>query len=84
MPAPVPDQADLLASLPEGHVAASRESRLALLAASRAAARNAYAPDSNFYVGAALLTRDGKIYQGNNTENGNYEGLTCGERGAIM
>lgn len=84
MLSPIPDQAALLASLPDDHAAVSRKNRLALLEASRAAAQNAYAPDSNFYVGAALLTKAGGTYKGNNTENGNYEGLTCGERGAIM
>jgi cytidine deaminase len=80
----IPDQSRLLASLPDGHPAISHASRLALLGAARAAARNAHAPYSSFHVGAALRTKAGKIYQGNNTETGSYEGLTCGERGAIM
>ncbi|HEY8189648.1 MAG TPA: hypothetical protein VIF12_03120, partial [Micavibrio sp.] len=58
----IPDQIGLLESLPQGHVAASREKRLNLLRASRLAAENAYAPDSHFYVGASLLTKNANIY----------------------
>ncbi len=49
----------------------------------KAAHKNAYAPYSNFRVGAALLTSDGKIVSGCNVENGAYPEGTCAEGGAI-
>lgn len=43
------------------------------------AQQQAYAPYSEFLVGAALLTEDGKIYQGCNIENaGIFAGQLCG------
>ncbi len=44
----------------------------------------AYAPYSNFYVGAALLLRNGKIITGNNQENIAYPSGLCAERIAIF
>lgn len=43
----------------------------------------AYAPYSNFYVGAALLTDDGKLYTGCNQENASYPLCMCAERVAL-
>ena len=48
-----------------------------------AAAQNAYAPYSNFSVGAAILTASGKVYSGCNVENAAYPLGSCAEAGAI-
>jgi cytidine deaminase len=55
----------------------------ALRAAAFAAMENAYAPYSNFRVGAALLTGDGEIVTGCNVENAAYPAGTCAERVAM-
>lgn len=55
-----------------------------LVNAARKAQRNAYAPYSHFPVGAALLTKDGKIYTGCNVENAAYPSGICAERTAIF
>lgn len=44
----------------------------------------AYAPYSNYKVGAALLTTGGKVYQGCNIENAAYTPSNCAERTAIF
>ncbi|MEW9674746.1 cytidine deaminase [Lentibacillus sp. L22] len=44
----------------------------------------AYVPYSNFPVGAALLTKSGKIYTGCNIENAAYPVTCCAERVAIF
>lgn len=45
---------------------------------------NAYAPYSRFQVGAAVLTRDGRIFGGCNVENASYGLCHCAERTALM
>jgi len=44
----------------------------------------AYAPYSQFKVGAALLTKDGKVYHGCNIENAAYSLCNCAERTALF
>ncbi len=39
---------------------------------------------SNFHVGAALLTKDGKIYEGGNIETSSYSLTICAERTAVF
>lgn len=48
------------------------------------ARNNAYAPYSKFTVGAALLTKNGKIYTGCNIENAAYSPTNCAERTAFF
>ncbi len=45
---------------------------------------NAYAPYSNYKVGAALRTKNGKIFTGCNVENSSYGLTNCAERNAIF
>ncbi len=48
------------------------------------AQKYAYAPYSNWVVGAALLTKNGKIYRGCNIENAMFTPSSCAERTAIF
>ena len=47
------------------------------------AQKNAYAPYSNFKVGAAVLCKNGKVFTGCNVENSSYPVSSCAERTTI-
>jgi cytidine deaminase len=64
--------------------AISAEVRDRLLASAREVMAHAYAPYSNFQVGAAILTADGKVFTGCNVENASYGLTICAERNAIF
>ncbi len=58
-------------------------SRDELIEAARKVRENAYAPYSNFKVGAAVCTSSGAVFSGCNVENVAYPEGTCAEAGAI-
>ena len=54
---------------------------MSLLSAARDVRENAYAPYSNFKVGAAIRATSGAVYTGVNVENVAYPEGTCAEAG---
>ncbi|MFT8362098.1 MAG: cytidine deaminase [Sporolactobacillus sp.] len=57
---------------------------LKLIEAARQAMNRAYVPYSHFQVGAALMTRSGRIISGCNIENAAYSLCNCAERTALF
>lgn len=55
-----------------------------LVALAKEAMQNAYVPYSKFKVGAALLSKDGRVFKGCNIENASYGATNCAERTAVF
>lgn len=55
-----------------------------LLERARQARLRAYAPYSKFFVGAAVQTHDGRVFEGCNVENASYGLCNCAERSALF
>ena len=55
-----------------------------LIQEAKKAREHSYAPYSHFQVGAALLTKSGKVYHGCNIENAAYSPTNCAERTAVF
>lgn len=72
----VGEEYDSFAGLPE--------SDRQMVAAAREASEKAYAPYSNFKVGAAVLLANGEIIRGNNQENADFTDGICAERVALF
>lgn len=60
------------------------DQKIELIEQARLAQKNTYNPYSKFSVGAALLTKDGKIFTGCNVENVSYGLTICAERVAVF
>jgi cytidine deaminase len=60
------------------------EDRQALIDLANQARQRAYAPYSNYQVGAALRTQSGRIFTGCNVENAAYPHCLCAERVAVF
>ena len=62
----------------------NREKAVELVKIAIEARKSSYTPYSHFNVGAALLTKDGKIYKGCNIESAAYTPTCCAERTAFF
>jgi cytidine deaminase len=62
----------------------SQAEQEALLREAQSVSERAYAPFSKFFVGAAIVTADGKVYVGCNVENSSFGMTNCAERTAIF
>lgn len=74
-------------TLPEKHLTVDPDELARVIQAARTAADAAYAPFSQFKVGAAVVMADdpsGAIYPGSNIENSSYGATVCGERTALF
>lgn len=60
------------------------EQELQAMQLAQEAANDAYAPYSNFLVGAALVLEDGSMFKGSNQENAAYPSGLCAERTALF
>ena len=58
--------------------------KLKVMEESKIAREKAYVPYSKFKVGAALVTKEGKVYHGCNIENASYSMTNCAERTAMF
>ena len=61
-----------------------QETQQELLRLAREARDHSYSPYSHYGVGAALLTKDGTVYQGCNIENASFTPTICAERTAFF
>ena len=65
-------------------MALTDEKRRELIKTALEVRKRAYAPYSNYLVGAALLTTSGKVFEGVNVENAAYPDTICAERSAVV
>jgi len=73
--------------IPEKQIVVNPDELHALVLAAREAASNAYAPYSQFHVGAALIMADdpsATIHSGSNVENSSYGASLCAERTGLF
>jgi cytidine deaminase len=66
-----------------GQACLTNDERAKLMKAARDTVKHAYAPYSNFRVGAAVLTEKGELFSGCNVENASYRLTACAEQVAI-
>jgi len=62
----------------------TKQDKQSLIELANEARRRAYAPYSNYRVGAALRTRSGRVFTGVNVENAAYPTSMCAERTAVF
>ena len=62
----------------------TNEQKIQMIESALQARKNAYAPYSGYAVGAALLSKSGRLFSGVNVENAAYPTGTCAERVAVF